>query len=70
MIATPYGILQSEVGREALDGALQYCREYLDPEAAELLNGDLTSDDIKVVRKAFKVAAHMQQNRLRNFRSN
>ena len=70
VMTTPYGILQSEVGRQALDGALDYCRNNLDAEAAEILNEDLTSNDIKVARKALKVALHMQTNKLRNFRPN
>ena len=70
IMTTPYGILQSEVGREVLDDALAYCRENLDPEPAQFLNSQLTSNDMKAVRKAFKAAQHMQENKLRNFRNN
>lgn len=70
VMATTYGRLQAQVGRQELDDVLQYCRDNLDPEAAELLNGDLTSDDFATAKKAFRVAAHMKQNRLRNFRNN
>ena len=70
VMTTPYGILQSEVGREALDGALDYCRNNLDAEAAEFLNSQLTSNNMADVRKAFKAARFMQENKLRNFRKN
>ena len=61
VMATPFGQMQAKYGSE-LTSTLDWARESLDDESAELLSADLESDDLAKVEKAFRVVTYMRQN--------
>ena len=62
-MTTVYGQLTAELGGE-LDELLDYGRTQLDPDAAEVLNKSLVSDDIATARKGVEILRSMRENNL------